>query len=87
MPFLGNIAIEKMACDSYGYDAGDYFRVLVNRNPQQMPDCTDGPGESCSRSKFEQYIKERGQMFKGYTEECEPEYNNSTDVLTIYGNY
>jgi hypothetical protein len=84
LPFLANIAVEKMACDSHGYDVGDYFRVLVNRNPQQMPDCTDGPGESCSSSKFEEYIKGRGDMFGGYTENCEPEYDNSTDVLTIY---
>lgn len=86
IPFLGNIAIEKMECDSYGYDAGDYFRVLVNRNPQQMPDCIDGPGESCSRERFEEFIGERAEMFNGYTEACEPDYNNSTDVLSIFNN-
>lgn len=86
LPFLGNIVIEKMECDSYGYDNGDYFRVLVNRSPQQMPDCTDGPGESCSRKNFEKYVKERGEMFGGYTEACQPEYKNLTDVLSIYNN-
>ncbi|KAF2274587.1 acid phosphatase-like protein [Westerdykella ornata] len=86
IPFLGNIAIEKMACDSYGYDVGDYFRVLVNRSPQQMPDCADGPGESCSKSKFEEFIRQRGELLGGYTDRCSPEYNNSTDVLSIYDN-
>lgn len=86
LPFLTNIAIEKMACDSYGFNAGDYFRVLVNQSPQHLPDCHDGPGESCSRSTFQQFIQERGQQFGGYTEKCQPEYTNSTDILSIYGN-
>jgi hypothetical protein len=86
LPFLTNIAIERMACDSYGYDTGDYFRVLVNRSPQQMPDCSDGPGESCSSSAFKNFVKERGELFGGYTEKCEPEYKNSTDIFSIYHN-
>ncbi|KAH7109103.1 histidine phosphatase superfamily [Dendryphion nanum] len=86
LPFLTNIAIERMACDSPGYDAGDYVRVLVNRNPQQIPDCADGPGDSCPKTRFQEYVQQRGILFGGYTEKCQPEYNNSTDVLTIYGN-
>jgi acid phosphatase len=86
LPFLTNIAVEKMACDSYGYESGDYLRVLVNQSPQQLPDCADGPGESCSRSAFKKWIGERGEMFGGYTEKCKPDFKNSTDVLTIYGN-
>lgn len=83
LPFLTNIAIEKMSCESYGYGAGEYFRVLVNQNPQPL-DCADGPGESCSRSAFQSFIQSRGAMFGGYTAACKPEYNNSTDTLTIY---
>jgi len=84
LPFLTNIAIEKMACDSYGYDAGDFFRVLVNQSPQQMQGCDDGPGVSCSKDKFGKWVESRGELFGSYTEKCQPEYNNSTDVLTIY---
>jgi acid phosphatase len=83
LPFLSNFAIEKMTCDSYGFDAGDYFRVLVNKDPQQLS-CTDGPGESCSKSAFEGFIQEKKTRFGGFTEFCEPEYKNSTDALTIY---
>ncbi|ORY11488.1 acid phosphatase-like protein [Clohesyomyces aquaticus] len=85
LPFLTNIAVEKMACDSYGFDSGDYVRVLVNQSPQQLPGCADGPGESCSLSAFVQFVQARGEMFGGFTEKCQPEYTNSTDVLTIYG--
>lgn len=85
LPFLTNIAVEKMACDSPGYDARDYFRVLVNQSPQQLPGCADGPGESCSKAAFQEFVTARGEMFGSYTERCQPEYNNSTDVMTIYG--
>jgi len=83
LPFLSNIAIERMACDSYGYDAGDYFRVLVNQDPQPL-ECADGPGESCPSSAFEAWVQGRGEMFSGFTEKCSPEYTNSTDTLSIY---
>lgn len=86
IPFLTNIGIEKMTCDSYGYDAGEYFRVLVNRSPQVLPNCSGGPGESCARSTFEKWVQDRGEMFGGYTEKCQPEFDNSTDVLSIYDN-
>ncbi|KAF2000717.1 phosphoglycerate mutase-like protein [Amniculicola lignicola CBS 123094] len=85
IPFLANIAVEKMKCDSYGYDTGDYIRVLVNQSPQQLPGCADGPGESCSTASFTDFVNTRGEIFGGYTEKCEPEYNNSTDILSIYG--
>ncbi|KAF9735569.1 histidine acid phosphatase [Paraphaeosphaeria minitans] len=84
LPFLTNIAVEKMSCDSYGYDAGHYFRVLVNQSPQQLPNCSDGPGESCSKSAFQDFVSRRGDEFGSFTEKCQPEYTNSTDILTIY---
>jgi acid phosphatase len=84
LPFLSNIAIEKMACESYGFDSGNYVRVLVNSSPQQLVDCNDGPGESCSADKFQEWVASRGQYLGGYTDKCQPEYTNSTDVMTIY---
>ncbi|KAJ1327371.1 acid phosphatase [Microdochium nivale] len=87
MPFLGNIAIERFNCsgsDFYGHAAGEYYRVLVNSAPQDLPGCADGPGTMCSRDLFEQYIQERGEMFGGFSEECGVEYGNSTNVLSIY---
>lgn len=84
LPFLTNIAMEKLSCDSYGYEAGDYFRVLVNQSPQQLPGCNDGPGVTCSKAMFQDFIGSRGEEFGGFTEKCQPEYKNSTDVLTIF---
>jgi hypothetical protein len=48
LSFLTNIAIEKMECDSFGYESGGYWRVLVNDSPQPLDGCSDGPGESCA---------------------------------------
>ncbi|KAI0000085.1 histidine acid phosphatase [Xylariaceae sp. FL0662B] len=56
-PCLGNIALEKLACrGSYGFDDGEYYRALVNHAPQPIPGCTNGPGTSCSRSGFEEFV-------------------------------
>jgi len=89
LPFLTNVAIEKMECDSYGFQdeestTGEYYRVLVNRSPQLLPGCVDGPGYSCSRSGFEGLLAERAEMFSGYGEKCGVDYKNSTDVLGIF---
>jgi acid phosphatase len=83
LPFLSNIAIERLACDSYGFATGDYLRVLVNRDAQPLS-CADGPGESCSMSAFQGFIQERSTLFGSFTEKCQPEYANSTDFLTLY---
>lgn len=85
LPFMTNVAMERLNCSgSYGYDDGEYYRVLVNNAPQQLPGCGDGPGLSCSRDAFAGFVGQRGEQFGGYTEACGPEYDNSTDVLTIY---
>jgi len=84
LPFLTNVAVEKMQCDSYGFNAGEYYRVLVNQSPQNLPGCSDGPGESCSRNGFQEYVASRQQMFGGFGAKCGVEYGNSTDVLSIY---
>lgn len=85
LPFLTNIAIEKMSCDSYGFeDAGDeFYRTLVNSSPQPLQGCNDGPGESCARASFEKWVQERGEMFGGFAEKCGSQSNES-NVLGIY---
>lgn len=85
LPFLGNIAIERLNCTgAYGFADGEYYRTLVNSAPQALPDCTDGPGTSCSREKFEIYLEKRADIFSEFSEKCGVEYDNSTDVLSIY---
>lgn len=85
LPFLGNIAIERLECSgSYGHEDGDYYRVLVNSAPQPLPDCADGPGTSCSRAEFKKYVQNRVERFSGFSKECGVGYENTTDVLNIY---
>ncbi|KAF2157348.1 phosphoglycerate mutase-like protein [Myriangium duriaei CBS 260.36] len=89
LPFLTNIAIERLECDSFGYQdnanqTGEYYRLLVNQSPQFIDGCVDGPGMSCSRVGFQNFIAEKGQRFGGYSEKCGVSYKNSTDVLSIY---
>ncbi|KAK6081250.1 Acid phosphatase PHO1 [Seiridium cupressi] len=85
LPFLSNLAIERLNCTgSYGYEDGEYYRVLVNSAPQPLTDCIDGPGTTCSRSGFESYLQERVDMFSGYSEKCGVDYDNGTDTLSIY---
>ncbi|KAJ0165335.1 Acid phosphatase PHO1 [Colletotrichum tanaceti] len=85
LPFLGNIAIERLNCSAaYGYDHGDFYRVLVNSAPQPLPGCADGPGTSCSRDGFRDFLQQRVDMFSGFSDKCGVEYDNTTDVLSIY---
>lgn len=86
LTFLTNIAIEKMSCSSFGFenDSAEYYRVLVNDSPQPLQGCDDGPGESCARETFESWVAGRGQLYGRFSDECGVEYDNSTDVLSIY---
>lgn len=85
LPFLGNIAIERLQCaGSYGFEDGEYYRILVNSAPQELPGCDDGPGTTCSREGFSGYVQARVGMFGGFSKKCGVDYDNSIDVLTIY---
>lgn len=53
-------------CDSYGYDDGVYYRVLVNEGPQPLVGCRDGPGESCSEEAFGRFVQQRGGVVWGF---------------------
>ncbi|EME85217.1 uncharacterized protein MYCFIDRAFT_65734 [Pseudocercospora fijiensis CIRAD86] len=90
LPFLTNVAVEKMNCSaSYGYqNASDptYYRVLVNRSPQTLPGCFDGPLESCSASGFQQFLEERSAQFGDFGKACEVDYDNSTNTISFYTN-
>lgn len=90
LPFLSNIAIERMNCSDTGSNSGSgdstYYRVLVNSSPQTLPGCFDGPEESCSESGLQDYLSERAAMFGGFSEKCNVTYSNSTDTLSIYSN-
>ena len=70
LPFLENIGLEKLSCQSYGFDEGDYYRVLNNAGPQPLVECRDGPGGSCSSKQFHDFIAEREELFGDFNEAC-----------------
>lgn len=82
LPFLTNIAIEKMSCKSYGYDEGDYYRILNNAGPQPLVDCRDGPSGSCSKKQFHAFLKEREEAFGDYNGACGG--SDLPETLSIY---
>ncbi|KAK0611649.1 repressible acid phosphatase [Immersiella caudata] len=85
MPFMGNLAIEKLSCTgSYGFPNGYYYRALANNAPQQLPGCRDGPGSSCSDLEFHAYVQTRASMFSSFSETCGVTDDNSPERLTIY---
>jgi len=88
IPFLTNVAIERMNCStSYGFENQTdptYYRVLVNQSPQTLPGCFDGPLESCSAAGLQSFLSDRGQMLGGFSEKCGVDYSNSTNTVTFY---
>ncbi|KAJ5293836.1 hypothetical protein N7508_008657 [Penicillium antarcticum] len=83
LPFLTNVGIEKMSCESDGFDEGDYYRILNNAGPQPLVDCRDGPGGSCSKKQFHGFVKGRVEQFGDYNKACggDSDYPSS---LSIY---
>lgn len=84
LPFLTNVAIEKMECDSFVFDKGTYYRVLVNDSPQSLDGCSGGPGESCKEEELKVWLEGRAQVVGDFGSTCGVDYGNSTDVLGIY---
>lgn len=91
LPFLTNIAIEKMDCSQSYYvksqsnsSSSTYYRVVVNDSPQTLPGCFDGPAESCSASGLQNWLAGRAAMFEGYSSKCNVSYSNSTDYVSFY---
>lgn len=84
LPFLTNVAIEKLNCTgSFGYEDGEYYRTLVNSAVQDLPGCVDGPGFSCSADGFDKYVQGRGEMFDGFAKGCGAK--KGPEALSIYG--
>jgi acid phosphatase len=84
LQFLTNIAVERMECESFGYNVGIYYRVLVNDSPQSLSGCSEGPGESCGEGNLGEWLSTRAKVVGEYGEVCRVGYANSTDVLGVY---
>ena len=90
LPFLTNIAIEKMDCSQNSYVKSNssigstFYRVVVNDAPQTLPGCFDGPAESCSESGLQELLSSRAVMFSGFSQACNVSNSNSTDFVSFY---
>ena len=99
LPFLGHVGIERLECSSAFVnsteedngaesllDVGSFARVLVNGAPIPIPDCQDGPGDSCSLAGFTEYIQARAGLYGDFVGACgiNETVTNRTDTLTIY---
>jgi acid phosphatase len=84
IPFLGNIAVERLECNAMGYDGETYVRVLVNSSPQPLPGCASGPAESCPMKEFVDTIQQRSEKYADFSGACGVDYKNSTDTLGIF---
>ncbi|PBP19915.1 hypothetical protein BUE80_DR009284 [Diplocarpon rosae] len=84
IPFLTNLAIEKMECDSFAFAPGTYYRALVNNSPQPLEGCSNGPGESCPGKDLPGWLEGRAKVVGEYCATCGVNYPNGTNVLSIF---
>lgn len=73
VPFLGNVALERLACSSSdGAQAdGAFVRVLVNGKGESMGGCQGGPGDACPFEQFVDWVNERKTRWSGWDAVCE----------------
>ncbi|KAI0730884.1 phosphoglycerate mutase-like protein [Earliella scabrosa] len=101
LPFLGHVGIERLECSSAFVnsteedngaesllDVGSFVRVLVNGAPIPIPDCQDGPGDSCLLAGFTEYIQARAGLYGDFVGACQinETVTNRTNTLTIFEN-
>ena len=55
-----------MECDSFRYDHGTYYRVLVNDSPESLMGCSDGPADSCSGIDIGEWLSGRAEVVENY---------------------
>ncbi|KAI0741318.1 phosphoglycerate mutase-like protein [Daedaleopsis nitida] len=99
LPFLGHVGLERLECTSAFVNSTDedngsesllnsgaFVRVLVNGAPIPIPDCQDGPGESCAMAGFTEFVESRAGMFGDFVGACgiNETVTNRTNELTIY---
>ncbi|KAJ6164594.1 hypothetical protein N7470_003266 [Penicillium chermesinum] len=70
LPFLENIAIEKMSCQSYGYDEGSYYRLLNNAGPLAPGGLSGWTGRKLLSEQFHDFIRQRRELFGDFNKAC-----------------
>ncbi|KAL7280669.1 hypothetical protein ACG7TL_005608 [Trametes sanguinea] len=102
LPFLGHVGIERLQCTNTTLEStspstsdlgaedvaedGSFMRVLVNGAPIPLPECQDGPGDSCALGSFADYIAQRVALYGDFIGACgiNDTITNRTDLLSIY---
>ena len=69
-------------CDSFGFDAGTYYRALVTNSPQSLVGCAGGPGESCNAANMTSWLASRAEVVGEYGTTCQVDYSNSTEFMS-----
>lgn len=75
LPFLGHVALERLACNvtealSAKVKTIQTIRVVVNGAGQKLPSCQNGPGGSCLIDDFEEYIRVRMERYEDIEGVC-----------------
>ena len=83
IPFLSQIALERINCKSTAYN-GSFVRVLVSSAPKPLPGCASGPGASCPLKQYIDYVKRRNDSFEDFSKACGVQNNDITNVLSFF---
>lgn len=71
VPFLGNVALERLSCGPDAEQEGDFVRVLVNGKGESMGGCQGGPGDACPFDRFQEWVEARKQRWSGWEAVCD----------------
>ncbi|EJD41519.1 phosphoglycerate mutase-like protein [Auricularia subglabra TFB-10046 SS5] len=89
LPFLANIALERLECNATALGANTtantFVRALVNAAPLPLPGCSTGPGGSCEIGAFRSFVEERSRLYGDFIGACGiGNETNATNTLGIY---
>ena len=65
VPFLGNIALERLECAD-----GDVVRAVVNGRMERMKGCDAWIGGTCGWTQFEDFVGDRVEKWSGWEKVC-----------------
>lgn len=66
----GTIAFERLTCKTKHSSNETYVRIKLNDQVYPVPSCKDGPGSSCSLSKYVAYVDKKYAKQGNWTENC-----------------
>lgn len=72
-PMGGRTILEFLSCsrgDKSTWRGSDFVRLNINDGIVPIPGCDDGPGRSCSLSRFVERMRKRGQEVGDFRKLC-----------------